>query len=144
MRLIPEPPDPALVESLRSAGIIAVPYSPDNGHDAAWQLLAGLSRWSPAVPAVDFEAAQVRSHLAAAYARAKGREFRADRDRMLSALMIPLLSDYGSNAVVELQVFLTQAETRLALPRTFDSSHLMEALKLLERDGVIVVQGKIC
>jgi hypothetical protein len=55
--------------------------------------------------------------------------------------MVPLLSNRGPNNVVEIQQFLTEAETLLALPKAFDSSHLTEALKVLEKDGLIVMQG---
>src|SRR5262249_17111298 len=124
-----------------TAGIVVVPYDPSNGHAAAWDLLESYRIGDPPRTAEEYESQQVKNHLAAAYARAKGRHFRADRDRMLSALMVPLLSEIGLNVVVDVEEFLARAEERLALPRSFDRSHLMEALKILERDGVVVLQG---
>ena len=116
-------------------------YSPANDHKTAWDLLANYRTGAPPISADQFEAEQVKSHLAAAYARAKGRHFRADRERMLSALMIPVLTDYGSNVVVDADEFLSKVEQRFALPRHFERAHLVESLKLLERDGVVVFQG---
>ncbi|HEY3136616.1 MAG TPA: SIR2 family protein [Blastocatellia bacterium] len=139
--LVSEPAQPQLVEALRESGVVAVPYSPDGSHSAAWDLFADYRTGPPPVAAERFETEQVRSHLAVAYARAKGRQFRADRDRMLAALMMPLLSEFGTNAVVEVQDFFSSVEQRLALPRSFDRSHLMESVKLLERDGLIALQG---
>ena len=141
--LVAEPPAAGLVESLRTAGIVAVPYSPADHHAAAWHLLADHREGPPAVAAEEFEVAQVRSHLAAAYARAKGREFRADRDRMLAALMTPVLANYGANAVVDIDEFLTRVEGALALPKAFSRSRLMDATRLLEEDGLVVVQGAV-
>ncbi len=139
--LMPSPVSPELVEKLRQAAIIVVPYSPVSAHDEAWQIFADYREGPPVIPSTDFEAEQVRSHLAAAYARAKGKAFRADRDRMLSALLVPLLAECGANKVVELQDLLSRVEESLALPRTFDRSHIMEALASLERDGLIVLHG---
>ena len=139
--LMPAPVRPDLVEELRQAAIIVVPYSPVSAHDEAWQLLADYREGPPVISPTEFEADQVRSHLAAAYARAKGKAFRADRDRMLSALLVPLLAECGSNKVVELQELLSRVEESLALPRTFDRSHIIEALAILERDGLIVLHG---
>ena len=55
--------------------------------------------------------------------------------------MMPVLSDYDRNAVVDVDEFLSKIEQRLALPRHFDRVHLVESLKLLERDGAVVFQG---
>jgi hypothetical protein len=60
---------------------------------------------------------------------------------MLAALMVPVLSEFGTNALVGVEDFLTTVEQRLALPRTFTRSHLMESVKLLERDGLLALQG---
>jgi len=139
--LVSDPPRPELVEALRESGIVAVPYSSANSHAAAWDLLADYRTGPPPISAEQFEADQVRSHMAVAYARAKGRQFRADRERMLSALMMPVLAEFGANSMVDVQEFLTVVEQRLALPRSFERSHLMEGLKLLERDEVVALQG---
>lgn len=139
--LIATPHKPELVAALLDSGIIAVPYDPANAHDAAWQLLADHRTGEPPVAAEQFESEQVRSHLAVAYARAKSQEFRADRERMLSALMLPILADCGTNAVLDVQDFLKTVEQRLALPKQFERTHLSESLKLLERDGLVVLQG---
>ena len=139
--LMPTPVEPELIEKLRQAAIVVVPYSPANAHDEAWQLFAEYREGPPALSSTVFEVAQVRSHLAAAYARAKGRGFRVDRDRMLSALLVPLLAEYGANELVDLQELLSRVADRLALPRSFDVSHLMEALAILEHDGLVVLQG---
>ncbi len=139
--LMPTPVRPDLVEELRQAAIVVVPYSPANAHDEAWQLLAAYREGPPVISPTDYEADQLRSHLAAAYARAKGKAFRSDRDRMLSALLVPLLAECGPNKVVELQDVLSRVEESLALPRSFDRSHIMDALAILERDGLIVLHG---
>ena len=138
--LVANPP-PKLVETLRQSCIVTVPYNPSDDHTAAWELLADYRTGAPPISAEQFEADQVRSHLATAYARAKGRQFRADRESMLSALMMPVLSDYDRNAIVNVDEFVSKIEQRLALPRHFDRGHLMESLKMLERDGVVVFQG---
>ena len=138
--LVADPP-PELVEALHRSGIVAVPYNPAGTHKVAWDLLAAHRTGSLPVSTNTFEAKQLRSHLAAAYARAKGRQFSADRDRMLSALMMPVLAEYGPNGVVDVDEFLSTLEQRLALPRHFERAHLVESLKLLEHDGVVVFQG---
>ncbi len=108
--LLAAPARPELVETLRSAGIIAIEYDPSGDHAAAWDLFAAFRVGAPPITAEQYEAQQVRSHLAAAYARAKSRQFRADRDQMLSALMLPLLAQIGSNTLIDLQEFLTKVE----------------------------------
>ena len=132
---------PQLNESLRASGIVAVPYSPASAHDAAWRLLAVHREGESPVGTDRYEVEQVRSYLAAAYARAKGRRFRADQGRMLSALMMPVLSEHGSGTVVDIDEFLAAVEERLALPRHFERFHLVESLKLLEGDGIVALRG---
>jgi hypothetical protein len=139
--LLADPVRPELADTLRECGVTAVPYSPADHHAAAWNLLADYRTGPPALTPEVFETEQLRNHLAAAYARAKGRQFRADRERMLSALMMPALADAGTNSVIEVEQFLASVEQRLALPKAFDRAHLVEALKLLERDGIVVLQG---
>ena len=139
--LVPSPPDASLVELLRQSSIVAVPYDTNDNHEQAWALLTEYRTGAPPITPQENEAAQVRSHLAAAYARAKGRGFHADRERMLSALMLPLLSDAGSNSIISIDVFLAQVEERLALPKSFERAHLITSLKLLEQDGIIALQG---
>ena len=139
--LVPSPPDPSLLSVLRESSVVAVPYDTAENHDWAWALLTEYRTGAPPTAPEENEAAEVRSHLAAAYARAKGRGFHADRERMLSALMLPLLSDAGSNSILSLDSFLTQVEERLALPKSFDRGSLISSLKLLEQDGVIALQG---
>ena len=139
--LVPSPPAASLVELLRQSSIVAVPYDTDDNHEQAWALLTEYRTGTPPITPQENEAAQVRSHLAAAYARAKGRGFHADRERMLSALMLPLLSDAGSNSIISIDAFLAQVEERLALPKSFERAHLITSLKLLEQDGIIALQG---
>ena len=139
--LVADPPS-KLVETLRAAGIVAVPY-PSSDHEAAWKFLAAYRTGEPPIDAEQFEVEQMRSHLATAYARAKGQgdQFSADRERILSALMMPVLAEYGSNTIVDVDEFLSKIDLRLALPRHFKRGQLVESLKLLERDGLVVFQG---
>ena len=139
--LVADPPS-KLVETLRAAGIVAVPY-PSRDHEAAWKFLAAYRTGEPPIDAEQFEVEQMRSHLATAYARAKGQgdQFSADRERILSALMMPVLAEYGSNTIVDVDEFLSKIDLRLALPRHFKRGQLVESLKLLERDGVVTFQG---
>ena len=60
---------------------------------------------------------------------------------MLSALMMPVLSEHGTETVVDIDDFLEEVENRLALPRHFERLHLIESLKLLEQDGVVTFRG---
>lgn len=139
--LVPSPPAHGLLDGLRKSSIVGIPYDTSNNHEEAWALLTGNRTGAPPVAPEENEAAEVRSHLAAAYARAKGRGFHADRERMLSALMLPLLSDAGSNAILGLDDFLKQVEERLALPKTFRRDSLISAVRLLEQDGIVALQG---
>ena len=139
--LVPSPPDASLLQILRQSSVVPVPYDAATNHAAAWDLLTQYRTGAPPTAPEENEAAQVRSHLAAAYARAKGRGFHADRERMLSALMLPVLSDAGSNSILSLETFLTQVEERLVLPKSFERGNLISSLKLLEQDGIVVLQG---
>ena len=138
--LLANPPD-SLIELLRASSIVTVPYDPAAGHDVAWRLFAAHREGEPPLGTDTYGAERVRSHLAAAYARAKGRQFRADQGRMLSALMMPVLSEHGTETVVDIDDFLEEVENRLALPRHFERLHLIESLKLLEQDGVVTFRG---
>ena len=139
--LVPSPPDPSLLRVLRESSVVAIPYDTANNHAWAWALFTEHRTGAPPTAPEENEAAEVRNHLAAAYARAKGRGFHADRERMLSALMLPLLSDAGSNSILSLDSFLTQVEERLALPKSFERGNLISSLKLLEQDGIVALQG---
>ena len=138
--LLPTPPA-TFTNDLITSGITPVPYSP-TAHDTAWSLLADYRDGTPPLSTKTYATEQVRSHLAAAYARAQGNRFSADRERMLSALLMPILSDHGKGTLIDIEEFIAIAERRLALPRQFQRGHLLESLKLLERDGLIAFQGE--
>lgn len=139
--LLPDTPPDELRDTLLEAHIDVVAYPSVDDHRAAWDLFA-INRGSEPAPRPDlYETETLRSELASVYARVKAREFSADRARVLSGLMVPILVGMPANEDVSLDMFATIVEEKLALPAGLGRQPLFDALRLLEQDGVIRVKG---
>jgi SIR2-like domain len=138
--LFPAAPTAALEEILRQAGVTPVIYSPDNGHDEAWALLVSARTSSEAASPDRYRADWIRAELAAVYARSRARGFAADRIQVMAGLLTSLLSTIGVGAELTATDFEAKSRQFLALPDSVARSDLSEAIKRLERDGLIKLQ----
>lgn len=137
--LMASPVSEDLRTSLRDVHVDVIEYSDANGHDAGWQMFTrAREAGAPTQPEI-YETEALRSQLASVYTRAKARHFSADRARVLSGLMLPVLASLCADreTPVLVELFLTAVEEKLALPASLGRESLMEALRLLEHDGVI-------
>jgi hypothetical protein len=139
--LLPEGPVTEVDSVLRELAIQVVRYPRAENHAAAWDLFAEHRSESPTIRPEVYETESLRSHLASVYARVKAREFSADRARVLSGLMIPVLVRVTSDSDVAVDEFLSAVEQTLALPDGIGRELLMEAVSLLERDGIVHLRG---
>lgn len=129
-------PDASTNQLLNDAGIVPVIYDPADSHREAWDIF-GPRQLTAITSADDAQLQRVRSEIATVYARARARDYAADRVQVLSGLLMPVLQKIGIGAVVRVDEFEEQARRLLALPNSFPREIIVEAAKRLEQDGIV-------
>jgi hypothetical protein len=135
--LFPSMPSGPLTDLLREAGITPVVYDPGDRHDEGWRLLIAEVGARVVPRAEDYRANWVRNELAAVYARARSRSDNVDRVQIMAGLLTSLLPVLGIGSEHTVDAFEARARQFLALPDSLPRRELAEAIKRLERDGLL-------
>jgi hypothetical protein len=133
-------PDAITAQFLNDAGIVPVIYDQADSHAEAWNIF-GPRTIATIAPSDDTQLQRVRSEIAAVYARARARDYAADRVQVLSGLLMPVLQKIGTGGTVRMDEFEEQARNLLALPNSFPRDLIIDAAKRLEQDHVVRLSG---